>query len=147
MQLATGVTSSAPPPAPRIPGKEEFHETLRYFDKHLRLHCVALELGATVTAEQLLRAGYDEIILANGVTLRTPEIPGITHRKVIGYSDASFGTSLWAIPVRSVKDWAKPPAGSTGRSSYIAACTRGAAWTIWASTTPVCTCVWDSVSY
>ncbi|MGW2373194.1 oxidoreductase [Kitasatospora sp. NPDC001683] len=74
--------------ARRIPGKEEFDETLRYFRTRLAELGVTQRLGATVTAEQLAGAGHDEIVLATGVTPRTPaDIPGIDHPSVLGYLD------------------------------------------------------------
>ena len=74
--------------AKRVPGKEEFHETLRYFAGKLERSGVELRLNTRVSATDLLAGGYDEIILATGIVPRTPEIPGIDHQKVIGYLDA-----------------------------------------------------------
>ena len=74
--------------AKRVPGKEEFHETLRYFAGKLERSGVDLRLNTRVSASDLLAAGYDEVILATGIVPRTPEIPGIEHPKVIGYLDA-----------------------------------------------------------
>ncbi|MFJ6619207.1 FAD-dependent oxidoreductase [Kitasatospora sp. NPDC091335] len=74
--------------ARRIPGKEEFDETLRYFRTRLAELAVTQRLGATVTAGQLAERGHDEIVLATGVTPRTPaDIPGIDHPSVLGYLD------------------------------------------------------------
>ncbi|MEU4586205.1 NADPH-dependent 2,4-dienoyl-CoA reductase [Kitasatospora aureofaciens] len=74
--------------ARRIPGKEEFNETLRYFRTRLAELDVTLRLGALVTAGQLAEEGHDEIVLATGVTPRTPaDIPGIDHPSVLGYLD------------------------------------------------------------
>ncbi|MGY1455216.1 oxidoreductase [Streptomyces sp. SS8] len=73
--------------ARRIPGKQEFDETLRYYRHRLGTLGVRLRLGAEVTAEQLADAGHDEIVLATGVTPRVPEIPGIDHPSVVGYLD------------------------------------------------------------
>lgn len=71
--------------AKQIPGKEEFYETLRYYRRMLELNGVALRLNARVTADMLL--GFDEIILATGITPRTPAIDGIDHPKVLSYLD------------------------------------------------------------
>ncbi|CAM3302753.1 2,4-dienoyl-CoA reductase, NADH and FMN-linked [Xenorhabdus nematophila ATCC 19061] len=71
--------------AKQIPGKEEFHETLRYFDRQLALNGVEVRLNHTATAEQL--SSFDEIILATGITPRTPDIDGINHEKVLTYLD------------------------------------------------------------
>ncbi|MBU1330403.1 MAG: NADPH-dependent 2,4-dienoyl-CoA reductase [Gammaproteobacteria bacterium] len=74
--------------AKRVPGKEEFFETLRYFKRKLETTGVDLRLNTRVTVEQLLAGGFDEIILATGIAPRTPAIPGIEHAKVISYLDA-----------------------------------------------------------
>ncbi|MFF0065272.1 FAD-dependent oxidoreductase [Streptomyces sp. NPDC005279] len=73
--------------AKRIPGKEEFNETLRYFRTQLELHGVEVRLGTRVTADDLASAAYDEIVVATGVTPRTPEIPGVDHPSVLSYLD------------------------------------------------------------
>ncbi|MFC5695117.1 FAD-dependent oxidoreductase [Pseudomonas sp. GCM10022186] len=74
--------------AKRVPGKEEFFETLRYFKRKLETTGVDLRLNTRVSADDLAKGGFDEIILATGIAPRTPEIPGIDHPKVIGYLDA-----------------------------------------------------------
>ena len=73
--------------AKRIPGKEEFHETLRYFRRRLELTGAKLELGREVDAEALKAAGFQEIVLATGVRPRMPAIPGLDHPKVLSYLD------------------------------------------------------------
>jgi len=75
--------------AKRVPGKEEFHETLRYFGRRLALAGVTVRLGERATPDLL--ADFDEIILATGVVPRQPEIPGIGHPKVISYPDLLLG--------------------------------------------------------
>ena len=77
--------------AKRIPGKEEFHETLRYFRRMIDKHGVELRLNTRVTAEDLVGAGYDDIILATGISPRVPGIHGIDHPKVMSYLDALLG--------------------------------------------------------
>jgi len=74
--------------AKRIPGKEEFHETLRYFRKRIEETGVQVRLNTRITARELLEGGYDEVILATGIVPRVPDIPGIDHPKVISYLDA-----------------------------------------------------------
>lgn len=69
--------------AQRIPGKEEFAETIRYYRRRLELTGVKLHLGRRATVEDL--AGFDEIVLATGVVPRVPAIPGIDHPKVLSY--------------------------------------------------------------
>jgi len=71
--------------AKQIPGKEEFYETLRYFGKQISLTGVNLQLGHKVSAQSLLDAGFTQVVLATGVTPRTPDIEGIDHLKVRGY--------------------------------------------------------------
>ena len=69
--------------ARRIPGKEEFAETIRYYRRRLERTGVKLHLGRRATAGDL--AGFDEIVLATGVVPRMPAIPGIDHPKVLSY--------------------------------------------------------------
>jgi 2,4-dienoyl-CoA reductase (NADPH2) len=71
--------------AKRIPGKEEFHETLRYFRRRLEATGVRLHPGRRVAAPDL--AGYDEVVLATGVTPRDPGIPGQDDPRVLSYVD------------------------------------------------------------
>ncbi|TCI90702.1 NADPH-dependent 2,4-dienoyl-CoA reductase [Tenacibaculum sp. M341] len=73
--------------AKQIPGKEEFYETIRYFGKQIELHNVDLKLNTRVTAEDLVQGEFNEIILATGITPRTPRIQGIEHNKVLNYID------------------------------------------------------------
>ncbi len=62
--------------AKRIPGKEEFHETLRYFRKKIELTGVKLHLNTHVNAQDLIKGKYDEVVLASGVAPRDPKIKG-----------------------------------------------------------------------
>ncbi|WP_122420671.1 NADPH-dependent 2,4-dienoyl-CoA reductase [Pseudomonas viridiflava] len=73
--------------AKRIPGKEEFSETLRYFTHKVQDTGIDLRLNTRVTAQDLLGAGFDEVILATGIAPRTPAIPGIDNPKVLSYLD------------------------------------------------------------
>ncbi|WP_263224164.1 NADPH-dependent 2,4-dienoyl-CoA reductase [Pseudomonas alabamensis] len=73
--------------AKRVPGKEEFAETLRYFEHRLRDLEVQVRLGQRVDAETLRAEGYDEVVLATGISPRVPAIPGIDHPKVLSYLD------------------------------------------------------------
>ncbi|MGW8328712.1 oxidoreductase [Streptomyces sp. NPDC055897] len=73
--------------AKRVPGKEEFDETLRYYRTQLELLGVDVELNTEVSADDLLAGGWDEIVIATGVTPRTPEIPGSDHPSVVTYLD------------------------------------------------------------
>ncbi len=74
--------------AKRVPGKEEFFETLRYFKRKLETTGVELRLNTRVDVAELAEGGYDEIILATGIAPRTPDIPGVNGPKVISYLDA-----------------------------------------------------------
>ncbi|GGY54765.1 NADPH-dependent 2,4-dienoyl-CoA reductase [Streptomyces omiyaensis] len=71
--------------AKRVPGKEEFDETLRYFRVQLAEHGVDVRLGTHVTAADL--DGFDEVVVATGVTPRDPGIEGQDHPSVLGYLD------------------------------------------------------------
>ncbi|MCK0189130.1 NADPH-dependent 2,4-dienoyl-CoA reductase [Arenibacter sp. F20364] len=73
--------------AKQIPGKEEFYETIRYFNKQLELHQVTVKLNTRVTTDDLKNGNYDEVILATGIKPRTPKIEGIDHPKVLSYMD------------------------------------------------------------
>lgn len=74
--------------AKRIPGKEEFFETIRYFNKQIDLTGVKTRLGTKADADMLAAEGFDEVIIATGISPRSPDIDGIDHPKVIGYLDA-----------------------------------------------------------
>ncbi|MDP2824143.1 MAG: NADPH-dependent 2,4-dienoyl-CoA reductase [Sulfuritalea sp.] len=78
--------------ARRVPGKEEFGETLRYFKRRLELTGVDLRLGRTVTCGDLGR--FDHVILATGITPRMPAIHGIDHSKVVRYVDILEGRKV-----------------------------------------------------
>jgi len=73
--------------AKRIPGKEEFHETLRYFERRLVQTGVTLHLSTRVSAKDLEAGRYDEVILATGVKPRQPAIPGADGVNVLSYID------------------------------------------------------------
>ena len=73
--------------ARRIPGKEEFGETLRYFDRRLQATGVQQHLGVRVDAATLIDGGYDGVILATGVVPRSPGIPGQDGPNVLSYID------------------------------------------------------------
>ena len=80
--------------AKRIPGKEEFYETLRYFARQVELTGVELKLGEFVSAEALEQGDFDEVVMATGITPRTPEIEGIDHPKVLNYLDVMRGAEV-----------------------------------------------------
>ena len=73
--------------AKRIPGKEEFHETLRYFRHQLADTGVELRLGQEATVASLREGGYDEVVVATGITPRAVHFPGSDDPRVLGYLD------------------------------------------------------------
>lgn len=77
--------------AKRIPGKEEFSETIRYFRRRLELLNVRVELNSPVSAGELNNSEFDEVILATGIVPRVPGIEGIDHPSVAGYVDVING--------------------------------------------------------
>lgn len=75
--------------AKRIPGKEEFHETLRYF-RH-QLEATGVDLRLHTTADAALLADFDEVVLATGIVPRTVNFPGADHPSVVSYLDVLQG--------------------------------------------------------
>ncbi|MBT8115526.1 MAG: NADPH-dependent 2,4-dienoyl-CoA reductase [Arenicella sp.] len=73
--------------AKQIPGKEEFDETIRYFNNKIELTGVKLKLNHAVGAADLIAANYDEVILASGIRPRTLQIEGADHPMVLSYID------------------------------------------------------------
>ncbi|WP_030870305.1 NADPH-dependent 2,4-dienoyl-CoA reductase [Streptomyces sp. NRRL F-2747] len=71
--------------ARRIPGKEEFEETIRYFGTQLAARAVDVRLNTRADVETL--QGYDEVVVATGVTPRTPDIEGVERANVVSYLD------------------------------------------------------------
>lgn len=71
--------------AKQIPGKEEFYETIRYFNRQLELNGVVVKLNLKVAAEDL--QGFDEVILGTGITPNKPAIDGIDSPQVLSYLD------------------------------------------------------------
>ena len=71
--------------AKQIPGKEDFSETLRYFDRMLDKHQVKVRLNHRAGTDDLM--GFDDVIVATGIAPRKPGIPGIEHSKVLSYLD------------------------------------------------------------
>lgn len=71
--------------AKQIPGKEEFYETLRYFNKKIEKTGLTLKLGHRIAVDDL--KAFDEVILATGIKPRKPQIEGIENKKVLSYID------------------------------------------------------------
>ncbi|MDN3639222.1 NADPH-dependent 2,4-dienoyl-CoA reductase [Simiduia curdlanivorans] len=80
--------------AKRVPGKEEFYETLRYFKRKLEITGVTLMLNTRVDAAALNELDVDEIVLATGISPRLPDIDGIDHEKVMTYLDVFAGKDV-----------------------------------------------------
>ncbi|MDC5163484.1 NADPH-dependent 2,4-dienoyl-CoA reductase [Acinetobacter baumannii] len=72
--------------AKTVPGKEEFYETLRYFNRQIELRPnIELVLNHPATYEELSQSDFDEIVVATGVTPRQLQFEGIDHPKVLSY--------------------------------------------------------------
>ncbi len=69
--------------AMRIPGKEEFAESLRYYRRRMEVLGVTVKLEAPADPETL--DGFDQVVVATGVRPRVPDIPGIDHPSVVPY--------------------------------------------------------------
>ncbi|MCW8886032.1 MAG: NADPH-dependent 2,4-dienoyl-CoA reductase [Motiliproteus sp.] len=80
--------------AKRIPGKEEFYETIRYFKRQIELTGVELILNTRVDADTITDGGYDEVIVATGILPRRPELEGVNHPKVLTYLDIMSGADV-----------------------------------------------------
>lgn len=70
-----------------IPGKEEFHEMLAYFQRQIELTGVRVHLDTHIAADDLVTENPDGVIIATGVTPRDPQIDGQDHPKVLSYID------------------------------------------------------------
>ncbi|MSP54388.1 MAG: NADPH-dependent 2,4-dienoyl-CoA reductase [Myxococcales bacterium] len=81
--------------ARRIPGKAEFDETLRYFQRRIDATGVKVELGRRVTAADLIGL-FDAVVVATGVTPRRISIPGHDHPKVRSYAEVLRGAPVGA---------------------------------------------------
>lgn len=73
--------------AKRIPGKEEFYETIRYFKKRIEVTGVHLHLESQQSVESLVDANFEQVVLATGIKPRELNIEGIQHAKVMDYLD------------------------------------------------------------
>jgi 2,4-dienoyl-CoA reductase (NADPH2) len=77
--------------AKQIPGKEEFHETIRYFNRMIEKRGIDLKLNTRVNADMLAALGYDKVVVATGISPRVPDIEGIDHPKAVSYIDVITG--------------------------------------------------------
>ncbi len=73
-----------------IPGKEEYAETIRYYDTMLKKHGVNVKLNHRISADEIIKGGYDEVIMATGVTPRKVDFEGADHDKVLDYVDVLY---------------------------------------------------------
>ncbi len=73
-----------------IPGKEEYAQTIRYYNEMIKKHGVSLHLNQKVSSSELISGKYDEIILATGVTPRTLELEGVDNDKVLDYAEVLY---------------------------------------------------------
>ena len=74
--------------AKRIPGKEEYQGTVSYYQRMIEKFNVDLRLNQRVSCETLLAENFDHIVVATGISPRTPDLPGVDHPKVMGYIEA-----------------------------------------------------------
>lgn len=80
--------------AKKVPGKEEFYETLRYFGKQIELQGVELQLNTEVSMADLTGDQFDEVVVATGISPRTPDIEGVDHPRVLSYIDVFKGADV-----------------------------------------------------
>ncbi len=115
--------------ARRIPGKEEFAETIRYFQSMLEQRHVEVKLGRRVRAEDLL--AFDKVVLATGVIPRQLDFPGLNHVKVktyieaiqhphaIGHRVAIIGAGGIGFDVAEILSEVSPPQDQTHLMRYL----------------------------
>ncbi|QJB70446.1 FAD-dependent oxidoreductase [Parasphingorhabdus halotolerans] len=77
--------------AKKVPGKEEFYETLRYYGRMIDVLGIDLRLQTRADTAMLKNEGFEKIIISTGIKPRTPEIDGINHPKVVSYIDVIKG--------------------------------------------------------
>ncbi|MDW3194823.1 MAG: NADPH-dependent 2,4-dienoyl-CoA reductase [Cytophagales bacterium] len=73
-----------------IPGKEEYAETIRYYGRMIEVHGVHLHLNTPATKTLLQEGGFDEVIIATGVTPRKVTFEGSDHEKVLDYAEVLY---------------------------------------------------------
>jgi len=77
--------------ARKIPGKEEFNETIRYFINQIKLHKVELRLNTRLDASVLATEKFDEVVIASGVVPRDLVLPGFDDPRVVDYQKVLSG--------------------------------------------------------
>jgi 2,4-dienoyl-CoA reductase (NADPH2) len=78
--------------AAKIPGKEEFVHTIRYYERMLDVRGVKVRLGSRASVDDL--ADFDEVVVATGVVPRIPSLPGVDHPRVVTYQQAIDGAPI-----------------------------------------------------
>ena len=77
--------------AKQVPGKEEFHETIRYFERMIAVNNVQLFLNTTVQSQDIINQKFDHVVIATGIEPRVPDIEGIHCSNVVSYIDVIKG--------------------------------------------------------
>ncbi|QYJ84543.1 NADPH-dependent 2,4-dienoyl-CoA reductase [Shewanella mesophila] len=77
--------------ARKIPGKEEFNETIRYFNEQMKRHHVELRLNTRLDASVVRDEQFDEVVIAAGVVPRQLDLPGFNSPKVVTYQQVLSG--------------------------------------------------------
>jgi 2,4-dienoyl-CoA reductase (NADPH2) len=80
--------------ASQVPGKEEFHETLRYWRTRVNVTGVKFYPQTRATVQGLITDGFKDVVLATGVVPRNPRIPGQDHPKVLSYIEVLRGAKV-----------------------------------------------------
>ncbi len=75
--------------AKRIPGKQEFGESVAYYAERLKRAGATVRLNHRVSADELRH--FDEVVMATGIDPRRPDIAGVDHPKVASYVDLLSG--------------------------------------------------------
>ena len=78
--------------ARKVPGKEEFHGLVRWFETMVKGAHVEVRLGAAASVDDL--RGFEEVVVATGVVPRDPGIPG--QERALSYIDVLNGAPVGA---------------------------------------------------
>jgi len=78
--------------AKKIPGKEDFYQTLRYFNYQLAQHQVEIHLNTLVELATL--STFDDVVIATGTKANLPKLEGIDHPSVVSYFDILSGNKI-----------------------------------------------------
>jgi len=78
--------------ARRIPGKDEFNESLRYYRHQLQLHRVDVKLGCSAQVKDL--GSFDDIVISTGVVPRKIALSGAETNNVSLYSEVLSGIKV-----------------------------------------------------